>query len=86
MKPSAAQSLWKEFERSRKSCNLDTHYKECTGTGTGTLKKKRALLHKWCLDKRECGNQYRSFAQTVSFVKQHGVEAEWISKKEAPTK
>ena len=77
-----SQMLWKAFEQNRKETGTEGEYKEAS-TGAGQMKKKRALLRGWCMDKGQPGECYRKMLTTVSLSKKSGVEETWLTKAEA---
>ena len=74
------QSLWKKFEQSRKSQQMDGQYKKET-VGAGSLARKKKLLRSWCLDGGKCDKCYKKAFATITLDKSSGLEKEWYSKK-----
>ena len=77
-----SQMLWKAFEANRKETGTEGEYKEAS-SGTGQMKKKRALLRGWCMDKGQPGDCYRKMLTSVSLTKKSGLDTKWLTKQEA---
>ena len=74
------QSLWKKFEHSRKSQQMEVEYKKET-VGAGSLARKKKLLRSWCLDGGKCDKCYKKAFATITLDKSSGLKKEWYSKK-----
>ena len=80
LSPGQQQSLWKKFERSRKSQQMQMEYQKEI-VGAGSLARKKKLLRSWCLDGGKCDKCYKKAFSTIPLDKSSGLEKEWYSKK-----
>ena len=80
LSPGQQQSLWKKFEHSRKSQQMQGEYQKET-VGAGSLARKKKLLRSWCLDGGKCDKCYKKAFATITLDKSSGLEKEWYSKK-----
>lgn len=79
---STREHLWKAFEASRKETGTEKEYKDAC-SGAGALRKKKALLRGWVLDKGTIGQCYRQSITTISMNYKEGLEESWFTKQEA---
>ena len=80
LSPGQQQSLWKKFEHSRKSQQMQVEYQKEI-VGAGSLARKKKLLRSWCLDGGKCDKCYKKAFSTITLDKSSGLEKEWYSKK-----
>ena len=80
LSPGQQQSLWKRFEHSRKSQQMQVEYQKEI-VGAGSLARKKKLLRSWCLDGGKCDKCYKKAFSTITLDKSSGLEKEWYSKK-----